>query len=90
MSYNGGMLPEFHGDLELAKQTYSFLKKALLKVEKSKPFRGPLSFREGKFYYSNSPIGDITDFNGIEHITQFIGMNRDVFRQRYLGGLIIH
>ncbi len=87
MAYNGGMTPMFHGNLELSKQTFSFLKEALSKVEKSEPFRGPRIFKDGDFEYINEGKGDITNFRGVERI---ILNHKQVFMQEYIGGLIIH
>lgn len=36
MAYNGGMLPEFHGNLDFTKETFRFLKKVLLAGIKKK------------------------------------------------------
>ncbi len=86
MAYSGGMLPEFHGDTVFAKRTFTFLKQVLLRVEVSRPFRGPRFFQEGDFSYSDSSSGDLTDFVGTESISY---RGKEVFRQRYIGGLII-
>jgi hypothetical protein len=98
MSYNGGMLPEFHGQIQFAKNTYDFLKKALLKVEGERPFRGPRRFEEDVFLYVDESEGDIASFRGAERIF-YTSIDRDghvwfrdkeVYRQDYIGGLIIH
>lgn len=86
MSYGGGMLPKHHGDVAFAKQTFSFLKKALSKVDESRPFRGPVSLIEGDWEYRSSNEGDIKDFSGVEHI---LYKGEVVFKQYFIGGLII-
>ncbi len=86
MAYSGGMLIKYHGNTDFAKQTFTFLKKCLLRVEESRPFRGPEKFQEGDFKYKDSSKGNLTDFSGTEHIF-FKG--KEVFRQHYIGGLII-
>ncbi|MBI4144424.1 hypothetical protein HY486_04205 [Candidatus Woesearchaeota archaeon] len=86
MSYSGGMRPEYHGQKDFAKQTFTFLKKALAMVEESKPFRGPKNLGDGEWQYTNASEGGITDFKGTEHI--FL-KGKEVFRQHYIGGLII-
>ncbi|KYK26233.1 hypothetical protein AYK26_05490 [Euryarchaeota archaeon SM23-78] len=86
MSYNGGMLLRFHGDLEFSKKTYEFLKKALAEVKPERPFRGPERFTDGNFKYHDESEGDITNFKGTERIF-FRGV--EVYRQDYIGGLII-
>lgn len=87
MAYNGGMLPRFHGDSELAKRTFDFLKQALLRVDPSRPFRGPSSYIFLPFMYIDKSEGDITNFKGTEKIFM---TSDEVFRQDYIGGLIIH
>jgi len=86
MAYSGGMRPEHHGNKEFAKQTFTFLKKALSRVEVTRPFRGPENFHDGDYEYSDSSEGDITDFKGTERI---LHQGKEVFRQDYIGGLIL-
>jgi len=83
MSYSGGMRQKYHGNTDFAKQTFNFLKQALLRVEESRPFRGPNHFSEGKLEYVDASEGDITDFIGTERI---IYQGNEVFRQHYIGG----
>ncbi len=86
LAYSGGMLPEYHGQFKLAQETFTFLKKALWRVEESQPFRGPPEFSEGKFKYVNSNEGDITFFFGQERIRL---EDREIFRQYYHGSGIV-
>lgn len=86
MAYSGGMLPEFHGNRDFAKQTFTFLKQALLQVKVSRPFRGPENFRQENWEYKDSSEGNVSDFKGTEHI---LYKGKEVFRQNYIGGLII-
>jgi len=86
MAYSGGMLPEHHGHQDLAKLTFAFLKKALMLVKESKPFRGPDKFDEAGFAYLALNEGDITEFKGVELIWQKGNL---VFKQNYIGGLIV-
>ena|SRR3989338_66399 len=86
MAYSGGMRPEYHGNTEFAKQTFGFLKQALLKVEKTRPFRGPYNFSAENFEYRDGSEGNITDFRGTERI---LHDKKEVFRQYYIGGLIV-
>lgn len=90
MAYSGGMMPGFSDDLNLAKETFSFLKDMLKEVEEWAPFRGSVGFRsvsEGKWIYENElPRGaDIRDFIGREKIRYH---NNLVFAQDYIGGII--
>jgi len=87
MAYNGGMLPEYHGNREFSQQTFAFLKKALQLVESIRPFRGPKRFVESDFEYLDESEGDITNFKGTERI---LYKGKEVFRQDYIGGLIVH
>jgi hypothetical protein len=86
MAYSGGMIKEYHGDLDFAIKTFSFLKKALKKVDESNPYRGPKLFQEEDWEYTNSIEGDITNFKGTEKIFY---KEKEVFKQDYIGGLII-
>jgi len=87
MAYNGGMREEFLDDIDFAKKTYSFLKKALALVDKKRPFRGPTNFKEGDFVYEDSSIGDLKEFKGTEIIFY---KGKEVFRQDYIGGIVIN
>ncbi|MBI4146284.1 hypothetical protein HY489_03025 [Candidatus Woesearchaeota archaeon] len=87
MAYNGGMLPEHHGNRDLSQETYAFLKKALQRVELARPFRGPARFAQNNFEYIDQSEGDITNFKGTERI---LHKGQEVFRQDYIGGLIVH
>ena len=85
MAYSGGMRPEYHSR-DFAKQAFTFLKQALLKVEESRPFRGPNHLQEGNYDYTDCSEGDITDFRGTERIFY---KEKEVFRQHYIGGVNI-
>ncbi|MBI5148258.1 hypothetical protein HZA33_01110 [Candidatus Pacearchaeota archaeon] len=86
MAYSGGMSFKDHGNLDFAKKTFAFLKKALSQVNEKMPFRGPGNFKEGEYSYMFWIEGDIKDFHGVERIS--FG-SRQVFKQHYIGGLII-
>jgi hypothetical protein len=86
MSYSGGMAKEFHGSAEFTEQTFKFLREALSQVTEAKPFRGPEHFIRGEFGYINHAYGSMASFNGIEVITH---KGREVFRQYYIGGLVV-
>ena len=86
MAYSGGMRREYHGDIPFAKTVFGFLKQALLKVEKSRPFRGPTRLEEGDLLYVDESDGDVKEFRGREKIFY---KGKEVFRQDYIGGLII-
>jgi len=63
MSYSGTCKK-----LLLMKKIYDFLKKALLKIPKDAPFRGPGLHEEGGFRYENNWSGDLKGFKGKEEI----------------------
>ncbi|MEK6845381.1 MAG: DUF5680 domain-containing protein, partial [Nanoarchaeota archaeon] len=86
MSYDGGMLPEYLGKSQFTKQTFDFLKKALLEVKRSRPFRGPELFVEKNYTYLCQSEGTIIDFHGEEKI---IYHGKEVFQQRFMGGLVV-
>lgn len=86
MAYSGGMMEKYHGDVKFAKEVFTFLGKALGKVPLSKPFRGPKTLKSGDFKYVSKVSGNIKDFSGVETIFY---KGKKVFRQYYIGGLII-
>jgi hypothetical protein len=86
MAYAGGMKFDYHGDHDFAKQTFSFLKRALMAMDKEKPFRGPENFEEGEWKYESKVEGDIRDFLGNEKIYY---QGELVFEQNFIGGLIV-
>ena len=86
MAYNGGMEKKYHGNADFAEKTFSFLKQALLRIEESKPFRGPDNLKESDWEYINKVDGDIANFSGQE---QTLYQGEAVFTQDYIGGLII-
>lgn len=86
MAYAGGMNFKHHGDEKITKQTFTFLKKALLKMDPEKPFRGPEFYKEGDFEYHSQVMGDVMDFAGSELINY---KGDEVFSQNFIGGVIV-
>ena len=86
MAYNGGMIKKYQDDEAFSSMTFAFLKEALKRVDKSRPFRGPESLKDGDFEYIDETEGDIALFNGCEKIFY---KDEEVFRQHYMGGLIL-
>lgn len=86
MAYAGGMKFEFHGDKNLTSETISFLKKALLAMDPSKPYRGPERFAEGDWRYDSTLIGNVKDFVGNEKI---YFKEKLVFEQNFIGGIVV-
>lgn len=67
------------------KEVYSFLKKALLNVEKRFPFRGPNIYKEEDFEYFSDTLGFIEEFNGKERIDY---KGKTIYVGFYHGGLL--
>jgi len=95
MAYSGGMFPEFIGEEELTKQTFSLLKKALLTVNSKAPFRAKeaeiirdMVSVDNILSYQCVTEGDIKSFIGEENIWT-TKQDSGVFSQKYIGGLII-
>lgn len=86
MAYSGGMKKEYHGNKDFSEQTFSFLKKALLKIDESSPFRGPSTLKEGDYEYINEVEGDIAQFKGRERI---LYKGKEVCFHDYIGELAI-
>jgi len=83
MNYRGGMESGYEN---IREKTFSFLKKALKKVNFSKPFRGPSFLKDEDFQYHNKFTGNVTEFSGNEFI---MFKNEKVYSRKYFGGLII-
>jgi hypothetical protein len=66
-------------------EEFSFLKKALMNMDDSMPFRGPKEFKEGDFRYVFELKGDYQYFTGRESITH---KGIEVFFQDVMGELI--
>ena len=95
MSYSGGMTSDFRDDVGFAKETFGFLKRALLQVTEDAPFRGPRCLEDGRWIYDNLWKGNLTDFEGRERILYEFNEKIDdesvfIFSQKYIGGLVIH
>ena len=86
MMYSGGMREEYLEDTGFARKTFAFLKKALIMVEKERPFRGPPRLEEGEFLYTDKSEGNIEEFKGTE---QIFCEGKEAFRQDYIGGLVL-
>ena len=68
-----------------AKEIYFFLRRALKRVNKGKPFRGPSNFRFGDFEYLNNVKGKLEKFIGEEKIFY---KKELVYKLDYHGGFI--
>jgi hypothetical protein len=82
MVYAGALLPDA---ARPPREVYAFLRRALLLVPPSRPYRGPAAYEEGEFVYGNQWEGGPERFRGVERI----GLaGRPVYELVYAGGLL--
>jgi hypothetical protein len=62
-----------------------YSKKALLKMPKTAPFRGPKEFESSGLRYLNSWIGNVECYSGEEKIFQG---KKLIYKANYMGGLV--
>lgn len=67
------------------KKIYAFLQKALSKIPKDRPYRGPKLLKQGELSYKNVFQGGVERFSGKEIITQD---KKIIFQTKYIGGLV--
>lgn len=79
MNYYGGVINKTFDSHEV----YSFLKKALQKVTKQKPYRGSRTFVSGQWKYACVVKGSINDFSGYEAISW---REKKVYKLLFHGG----
>ena len=84
MSYQGKNKEDFSRDF-FQNEAFPFLKRALMNMDDSMPFRGPKEFVEGDFRYAFELKGDYQYFTGRESITH---KGIEVFFQDVMGELI--
>lgn len=85
MAYSGrGMVT---GKYSETKQTFTFLKEALMKVTPDLPYRGPRRFENGGWVYEMEIHGNIEDFSGDEDIQKDYEL---MFSQVFSGGIVIN
>jgi len=86
--YGGGMEKKYHKNEKFARETFSFLKKALSEGEKQKSFqpRGPKKFSNRDWGYSCKVSGNIERFQGREEIKY---KKKIVFLHIFVGGLVV-
>jgi len=81
MNYSGRIINNAIDTHEI----YSFLKKALQKVTKSNPYRGPKTFSSGQWRYSCDVSGTVNNFSGCETI---YCRRKKVYELFFHGGMI--
>lgn len=82
MVYSGGLLPDA---ARPPREIYAFLRRALLLVPASRPYRGPTTFQEEDLVYGNQWEGGPERFRGVERIAL---AGRRVYELVYAGGLL--
>ncbi len=84
MCYAGGKFKnaEVQADTQ---NIYAFLQTALREIPGTQPYRGPATFRQANFLYTNESHGDIDRFWGLENITY---QNIAVYQLHYSGGIL--
>jgi len=83
MSYAGGVSKDFPD--EKVKPLFDFLRQALRKVDHKMPFRGPETFQQGDYRYSNRVLGNLSRFSGTETI---FSEELSIYHLHYSGGMI--
>ena len=84
MGYAGGLVDGVDPSLQTA-PVYAFLREALRNVSSERPYRGPHTFEQGEYSFSDIGDGHIGNFYGVETITL---CQKPVYRLRYHGGFI--
>jgi hypothetical protein len=83
MSYAGGVSEDLP-DGEVS-PLFDFLRQALRHVEHKVPFRGPETFQQGDYRYSNRVLGNLSRFSGTETI---FSEEHSIYQLHYSGGMI--
>lgn len=84
MAYAGGWMP-FSAHPPEVGQVYGFLRAALQQVSIARPFRGPRTWSDGAYRYTDEGHGDLDRFFGHETITY---ADNPVYQLHYSGGLV--
>jgi hypothetical protein len=84
MGYAGGLVDGVDPHVEAA-SVYDFLREALRRVGVERPYRGPHTYQQGAYAFSDSGEGHIGNFWGVETVTLD---QKTVYRLRYHGGYI--
>ena len=68
MSYAGGVSTET-SDASDVLAIYAFLRKAMLRVDQKRPFRGPSQFEQDRYRYVDESVGELGCFHGAENLS---------------------
>jgi len=66
-------------------EIYRFLRNALKHIPPEYPFRGPRTYTEYDYIYTNTWTGNLENFSGEEKISYH---EREIYFAKYLGGLV--
>jgi hypothetical protein len=83
MCYAGGLVAEV--DPSDTPEIYTFLREALKDVPIDAPYRGPESFQQDVFFYSNRILGNVARFSGVEMINH---EGKPIYQLHYNGGIL--
>jgi hypothetical protein len=83
MSYAGGVIEGI--DPNDTPGIYDFLQAALREVPDNAPYRGPETFKEDDFLYTNRILGNLSRFSGVEMI---IFSENPIYQLHYSGGIL--
>ena len=83
LNYYGGLLADACAD---PKKLYDFLRRAMRRISPERPYRGPASYSEAEYAYSDRHTGSLEAFHGEESIL-FLG--KRVYELRYHGGAVV-
>ncbi len=85
MAYSGGMTI---GNEKYAKETFDYLKSALMMVTPLLPYRGPRLHAKDDKLYEFELVGDLEDYYWVENI--YLESNINTFTQKGNGGIVVH
>lgn len=84
MSYAGGVMPPSRDGLD-PRTVYGFLRLALRHGNEAEPYRGPATFSNESWSYTNSSGGRLDAFWGLE---ETLHRGEQVYSCRYAGGVL--
>lgn len=85
MVYSGGLIANAKQEGDISKRLYIFLRGVLLRIEPSRPFRGPSLFQAEDMIYRCNSEGNLSRFNGSEEIWEGKLL---LYRLHFSGGIL--
>jgi len=80
MVYYGWVVEDVDAD-----KVYEVLRNALMQMPEDAPYRGPKSYEQGEYVYTNTWNGDLEKYAGEEKISQG---EKLVYQANYMGGAV--